>query len=65
VYLKRKRARPVRADVVGVGQMGRDHVGVLAELAQVKLVGFVDVDPKRIQQVAETYNTTSLTDLCR
>jgi predicted dehydrogenase len=52
----------MRAGVVGVGQMGRYHVGVLAELPQVELVGIVDVDPKRIQQLAETYNTTGLTD---
>jgi predicted dehydrogenase len=62
VHLKRKRSRPVRAGVVGVGQMGRYHVGVLAELAQVELVGIVDVDPQRIQQLAETYNTAALTD---
>jgi predicted dehydrogenase len=62
VHLKRKKARPVRAGVVGVGQMGRYHVGVLAELAQVELVGIVDVDPQRIQHLADTYNTTALTD---
>jgi predicted dehydrogenase len=42
--------------------MGRYHVGVLAELAQVELVGIVDVDAKRVQQLAETYNTIGLTD---
>jgi predicted dehydrogenase len=42
--------------------MGRYHVGVLAELPQVELVGIVDVDPQRIQQLAETYNTMGLTD---
>ena len=62
MHLKRKKARPVRAGVVGVGQMGRYHVGVLAELAQVELVGIVDVDPQRIQHLADTYNTTALTD---
>ncbi len=62
MYLRRKRARPVRAGVIGVGQMGRYHVGVLAELAQVDLVGIADVDPQRIQHLAETYNTAALTD---
>src|SRR5262245_44877246 len=62
VHLRRKKARPVRIGVVGVGQMGRYHVGVLAELPHVELVGIVDVDPKRIQPLAETYNTTGLTD---
>jgi predicted dehydrogenase len=62
VYFRRKRPRPVRAGVVGVGQMGRYHVGVLAELPQVELVGIIDIDPQRIQQLAETYNTSGLTD---
>src|SRR5262245_63843373 len=62
VEILRKGRRPLRAGVVGVGQMGRYHVGVLAELPQVELVGIVDIDPKRIQPLAETYNTTGLTD---
>src|SRR5215510_16236953 len=62
VHLRRKKTRPVRAGVVGVGQMGRYHVGVLAELPQVELVGIVDIDPKRIQSLAETYNTIGLTN---
>jgi len=60
--MMRKRTRPVRAAVVGVGQMGRYHVGVLAELPQVELVGIVDVDAKRIQELADTYDTIALTD---
>lgn len=62
MYLRRKKSHPVRAGVVGVGQMGRYHVGVLAELAQVELVGIVDIDPQRIQHLAETYDTAGLTD---
>ncbi len=58
----RKKNRPIRAGVVGVGQMGRYHVGVLAELPQVELVGIVDVAPDRIQHLAETYNTAAFTD---
>jgi predicted dehydrogenase len=58
----RKRNRPIRAGVVGVGQMGRYHVGVLAEIPQVELVAIVDVDPGSIQHLADTYNTTALTD---
>jgi predicted dehydrogenase len=42
--------------------MGRYHVGVLAELPQVELVGIADIDSRRIQSLAETYNTTGLTD---
>jgi predicted dehydrogenase len=62
VRLIRKKNRLIRAGVVGVGQMGRYHVGVLAELPQVELVGIVDIDPGKIQHLADTYNTTALTD---
>jgi predicted dehydrogenase len=42
--------------------MGRYHVGVLSEIPQVELVGIVDIDSRHIQSLAETYNTTALTD---
>jgi len=42
--------------------MGRYHVGVFAELPQVELVGIVDIDAQRVQALAETYNTSGLTD---
>jgi predicted dehydrogenase len=58
----RKKRRPIRAGVIGVGQMGRYHVGVWAELPQAELVGIVDVDPQKIQALADTYNTAALTD---
>jgi predicted dehydrogenase len=35
---------------------------VLAELPQVDLVGIVDIEPQRVQPLAETYNTSALTD---
>jgi predicted dehydrogenase len=62
VHFRRKKPRPVRAGIVGVGQMGRYHVGVLAELPQVDLVGIVDIEPQRVQPLAETYHTSALTD---
>jgi predicted dehydrogenase len=42
--------------------MGRYHVGVLAELPNVELVGIVDADPDKVQELAKTYHTTGLTD---
>ena len=45
MYFRRKKTRPVRAGVVGVGQMGRYHVGVLAEIPQVELVGLSTLIP--------------------
>lgn len=62
VQMMQNKTRPVRAGVVGVGQMGRYHVGVFAELSNVQLVGIVDVDPRKIRDLAETYNTVASTD---
>jgi len=38
---------PLRVGVVGVGVMGANHARVLADLAEVKLVGIADTDPKQ------------------
>jgi len=45
VHFRRKKTRPVRAGVVGVGQMGRYHVRRPRRDPQVELVGIVDIDP--------------------
>ncbi len=58
----RKKGRPVRGGIVGVGQMGRYHVGVFAELPTVELVGIVDIDLDKAQALAETYHTVGLAD---
>ena len=47
----------VKAGVVGVGQMGRYHVGVYSELFNVELVGVADTNWERAQTLAEKYNT--------
>ncbi|MFQ6671836.1 MAG: Gfo/Idh/MocA family protein, partial [Candidatus Tectimicrobiota bacterium] len=52
----------VRAGVVGVGHMGRYHIAVYSELADVELVGVVDINEERAHQLAAQYNTTSYTD---
>lgn len=62
MLFKRRKVRPIRTAVIGVGQMGRYHVAVFAELANVELVGIVDVDPDKAQDLAKTYNTVGLTD---
>jgi len=62
VLFKRRKVRPIRTAVIGVGQMGRYHVAVFAELPNVELVGIVDVDPDKAQELAKTYNTVGLTD---
>ena len=39
--------KKVRAGVIGVGHMGRYHVGVYSELPNVKLVGISDLNETR------------------
>lgn len=52
----------IRAGVVGVGQMGRYHVGVYAELFDVDLVGVADIHAGRAREIAQKYNTKAYTD---
>src|SRR3990172_5318599 len=49
--------KKVRAGVVGVGHMGRYHVGVYSEIPNVKLVGVSDINETRGREIAEKYNT--------
>jgi len=44
----------IRVGVVGIGAMGRHHVRVLSELAEVDLVGLSDIDPK-VEDIARHY----------
>jgi predicted dehydrogenase len=52
----------LRAGVVGTGHMGQYHVLVYAELADVDLVGVVDIDAERAESVAGRYGTRAFTD---
>ena len=52
----------VKVGVVGVGQMGRYHVGVYSELSNVDLVGIADKDQRRAQEIARQYNIRSYAD---
>ncbi|MBI5183332.1 MAG: Gfo/Idh/MocA family oxidoreductase [Nitrospinae bacterium] len=55
--MKKDKVKKVRAGVIGVGRMGRYHVGVYSELFNTDLVGIVDIDSKRGHEIAERYNT--------
>ncbi|MEM1328940.1 MAG: Gfo/Idh/MocA family oxidoreductase [Planctomycetota bacterium] len=46
--------RTLRCGSVGVGRMGRHHARVYAELEGAELVGIVDADSERAEEVAET-----------
>ncbi len=56
-------AGKVRVAVIGVGDFGRNHVRVYRELPGAELVGVVDVNPQRAQQVAAEFSTAVLPDL--
>lgn len=49
---------PLRVAVVGVGHLGRHHARVMAELPDVTLVGVVDADAARAEDVARANGTT-------
>lgn len=48
--------------VIGTGYLGRFHAQKYANLPQVELIGVVDVDPKRAEEVARETNTAPLSD---
>jgi predicted dehydrogenase len=54
--------KKVRAAVVGVGHMGRYHVGVYSEIPNVRLMGMADINELRGGEIAEKYNTKCYKD---
>ena len=54
--------KKVKAGVIGVGHMGRYHVGVYSEIPNVKLVGVSDLNEIKGNEIAEKYNTTFYKD---
>lgn len=52
-------SEPVRAGVVGVGNMGTHHARVYTELPGVNLVGVTDADGHRAREVATQFDTTA------
>ena len=52
-----KSNEPLRAGVIGVGNMGQYHARVYSELAETELVGVADADFSRAQQIAEEHST--------
>jgi predicted dehydrogenase len=49
--------KKIRAGVIGVGHMGRYHVGVYSEIPDVRLMGIADINESRGKEIAEKYNT--------
>lgn len=55
--------KTIRAGVVGVGHLGRHHARIYAAMDGVDLVGIVDPDKARGDEIAAEYNTTRFGDL--
>ena len=51
-----------RVAVIGVGHLGQHHARVLAAMADVDLVGVVDIRPERAADIAAKYGTAGFTD---
>jgi predicted dehydrogenase len=51
---------PLRVAVIGVGHLGRHHARILAARAEVSLVGVVDIDSARAEEVAGSVGTRVL-----
>ena len=52
----------IRTAVIGAGKMGRLHSRIYSEMDQVELVGIVDLDHHRAQDLAQQYHTTAYDD---
>jgi predicted dehydrogenase len=55
----------LRMAVIGVGHLGKEHARILAGLADVELVGVVDVSAEQARLVAERCGTSSCTDFTK
>lgn len=53
---------PLRVAVIGVGHLGRHHARILAALPEAKLVGVVDINRPRAEEIAAQYGTRAFTD---
>lgn len=56
--------RQLKIGLIGVGNMGRNHLRILAEeIGHFSLVGIYDTDSMRTQQIADQYATTLYTSV--
>lgn len=56
-----KNGQPIRVGVVGVGYVGQHHARIYSEMTGVELVGVVDIDETRLQELGARYRI----QLCR
>ena len=54
--------RKLRAGVIGLGSMGKNHARIYHELADTDLVGVADIDRESVLEIAGKYNCKGFTD---
>jgi len=52
----------VKVAVIGVGNLGKHHARLYSELSGVELVGVVDIQKSRVEEIATLYKSIPLTD---
>ena len=55
----------LKAGVIGVGMMGRNHARLYSELPDVELVGVADVSAENVANITHRYGGQGFTDLKR
>jgi predicted dehydrogenase len=63
VHAVKPPAGRIRVAVIGAGDFGRNHARVYRQIEGAELVGVLDSEPERAQQVAAEYATSVLPDL--
>ena len=53
----------IKIAVIGVGSLGQHHARILSTLEKAELVGVVDSNSKRGEEIAKKYNTINFTDV--
>ena len=54
--------KTLKAAVIGVGTMGRNHARVYAQLVRAPLVAAADADPRALEVIARTYKVQTFSD---
>jgi predicted dehydrogenase len=52
----------MRFAVIGVGNLGEHHARIYSQIPDIKLVGVADINQKRADRIAQTYNTKAYYD---
>ena len=52
----------IRVGVVGVGEMGQNHVRVYNEMEDIDLVGIADVNERKVKEIANQHKAKAFTD---